>query len=115
MLIKRLYLDQSGIEVFLGPTETLMLRTVWQLVAEGRSPTVKHVLQELARENYIYALATVATTLNRLSTKKLLRRSHFGLHGPNAIKYYPQFDSEQDVIDCYVSQIITKLKEEEMI
>lgn len=65
--------DGSGLEVFLGPTETKLMELAW----EEKEITVKRALF-LLDDNDKSAYTTIMTIYNRLVTKGLLLRKKDG-------------------------------------
>lgn len=83
-------------EGLLGPLETEVMETVWQL---GET-TVRDVFAELARKRDI-AYTTVMTTMARLASKGLLARDTSGL----AHRYRPTL-SREDYARSTVTSVV---------
>ena len=74
---KSFYFDPSarGIEVFLGPTEAILMKLVWR----QKELTVKKALYYLSEDNRL-AYTTVMTVMARLAEKGFLTREKDGRH-----------------------------------
>lgn len=67
-MIKHINLEKSGIEMFLGPTETKIMLSLWR---EPKTPSNLH--RELIQSGETFANQTVGTVLTRLVKKGLLK------------------------------------------
>lgn len=66
-MIKHINLEKSGLEMFLGPTETKIMLSLWK---EPKTPSNLH--RELIQSGETFANQTVGTVLTRLVKKGLL-------------------------------------------
>lgn len=69
---KRVYLDHKGLELFVGPTEAMLLIALWHQA----EPITMSKLYRTLIEQYLTetAYSTIITTLNRMAAKKLVTR-----------------------------------------
>lgn len=91
-MIKHINLEKSGLEMFLGPTETKIMLSLWR---EPKTPSNLH--RELIQSGETLANQTVGTVLTRLVKKGLLviEDDH---------KYSPTVDQK-----TFIRLVLTKL------
>lgn len=69
---KRVYLDHSGLELFVGPTEAMLLIALWDQAEPITMSKLYRMLIEQFKTEAAYS--TIITTLNRMANKKMIVR-----------------------------------------
>lgn len=104
-MIKRVLLDKSGLEMFVGPLEAKILRVLW----DHDPITSNRVHREMIQAGYTEAYTTVHTTLTRMLEKGLIGSKRIPNH--KVAYWYARSDNEvQFMLDC-TQHVINKLSE----
>ena len=100
------HLAGKQLESVLGPLETKILQTIWEL---GKQVRVREVYEKLLTERKI-AYTTVMTTMNNLYEKGLLDRKKGKGQGGIVYLYHPKHEPEE-IEQSVVRHVIKSLIE----
>lgn len=94
-MIKRVLLDKTGLEMFVGPLEAKILRVLW----DHDPITSNRVHREMINNGYAEAYTTIHTTLTRMLEKDLIGSKRIPNH--KVTYWYARSDNEtQFLLRC---------------
>lgn len=102
--VRKINLNQSGLEMFMGRTEAPIMRAVWQ--GKTRITTIHRYV---CREYTELSKSSISTTVQRLVDKGFLVKLPIVNSAHNEHEYLPTCDSEQQFILTAVHQTLTQL------
>jgi predicted transcriptional regulator len=107
MLLSKIYPENEGLTVLVGPLEASVLQVLWDhQTPEGL--TSREIHQLVTRFHCKRSYTTITTTLDRLLLKQLVTRK--GKYtSAHTFYYQPAYPTERAFIRDQVNQLATKL------
>lgn len=106
--VMRIDLSKEGLLKFLGSIELSVLLALW----EDAPKTKGNIYRWIVSEGEELAYTSVSTVVDRLVSKKLIKRSPSYSDGILTIYYYPTYLTEEAFTQAVLEGIFSNLKDE---
>lgn len=103
-LVKRMYLDKTGLEMYLGTIEARIMRSVW----EGNT-TITRIHRDIYHTYGELAKSSISTTVTRLVNKRYLIKLPISdsLHREHT--YLPCTNTEEELTEMLTQIVVNAL------